>query len=238
MPKQTKLFVAGATGVVGTELVRQAAAREIDVVAHLRPATAQRGHAVQQLATSTSVCDLSDTEAVKQAMADCTAVLQLIGTMRKRFHTGDTYETSDIGTTRQLVDAAIAQNVSRTWSCSAVLAQAIRWARTSKPRRVLRPLLPSSTAHCPSSGQAVLRAVRTNHHPRWLRRWSFSARWGCATLRPSTSQFRCLYLLRHCCTWRCRILLQTRASTKRKLFGRRCTQPANRCSSLLPVATG
>ena len=33
-------------------------------------------------------------------------VVQLIGTIRARFKSGDTYETSDIGTTRQLVDAA------------------------------------------------------------------------------------------------------------------------------------
>nr|UXE45708.1 hypothetical protein Hi04_10k_c5202_00017 [uncultured bacterium] len=38
-------------------------------------------------------------------------MLQLIGTMRRRFAQGDTYETSDIGTTRQLVDAAKRENV-------------------------------------------------------------------------------------------------------------------------------
>ena len=39
-------------------------------------------------------------------MQGCTTVMQLIGTMRKRFSTGDTYETSDIDTTQYLVDAA------------------------------------------------------------------------------------------------------------------------------------
>ena len=39
-------------------------------------------------------------------MSECTTVVQLIGTMRKRFAQGDTYESSDVGTTRQLVAAA------------------------------------------------------------------------------------------------------------------------------------
>ena len=36
----------------------------------------------------------------------CDAVISTIGTMRKRFHTGDTYQTSDIETTSALVAAA------------------------------------------------------------------------------------------------------------------------------------
>jgi uncharacterized protein YbjT (DUF2867 family) len=53
-----------------------------------------------------AVVELSDGAQLIEAMAGSTTVLQLIGTMRKRFATGDTYETSDIGTTRQLVEAA------------------------------------------------------------------------------------------------------------------------------------
>src|SRR5207245_164039 len=45
-------------------------------------------------------------ERLRTALARCTTVTQLIGTTRKRFAAGDTYESSDIGTTRQLVDAA------------------------------------------------------------------------------------------------------------------------------------
>jgi uncharacterized protein YbjT (DUF2867 family) len=39
-------------------------------------------------------------------MRGCTTVVQLIGTMKKRFASGDTYETSDVGTTRRLVEVA------------------------------------------------------------------------------------------------------------------------------------
>jgi len=41
--------------------------------------------------------ELSDPKLV-EVMRGCTTVVQLIGTMRKRFASGDTYETSDIGT--------------------------------------------------------------------------------------------------------------------------------------------
>src|SRR5690606_5564416 len=50
--------------------------------------------------------ELDDRPALVDALRVCSTVLQLIGTMRKRFASGDTYEPSDIGTTRQLVEAA------------------------------------------------------------------------------------------------------------------------------------
>lgn len=98
------LFVAGATGATGRTLMRQALARGVPVAAHVRPKSAD-----SELARSwprKAVVELSDGEALVEAMSGYTTVLQLIGTMRKRFAAGDTYETSDIGTTRQLVEAA------------------------------------------------------------------------------------------------------------------------------------
>jgi uncharacterized protein YbjT (DUF2867 family) len=80
----------------------QAIVRGVDVVPHLRPATAA-GKTVYEQAV---VLELQDTEALAEAMSGCTTVIQLIGTMRKRFSSGDTYETSDIGTTRQLIEAS------------------------------------------------------------------------------------------------------------------------------------
>jgi uncharacterized protein YbjT (DUF2867 family) len=81
-------------------VLRLGAARGAALVPHVRPKSS--GHAPPGAA----VVDLADTEALTRAMAGCTTVLQLIGTMRKHFSTGDTYETSDIGTTRQLFAAA------------------------------------------------------------------------------------------------------------------------------------
>jgi uncharacterized protein YbjT (DUF2867 family) len=89
-----KLFVAGATGVTGRAVVKLA--NGVDLLAHMRPKEGRSG---------AGVFELSDADKLTAALRDRTTVLQLIGTMRKRFAAGDTYESSDIGTTQQLVDA-------------------------------------------------------------------------------------------------------------------------------------
>lgn len=95
-----RLFVAGATGAVGQSLLELATRLKVDVLAHARPKSAARlGD------RPVAALELSDPKLV-DALRGCTTVVQLIGTMRKRFAEGDTYETSDIGTTRQLVEAA------------------------------------------------------------------------------------------------------------------------------------
>ncbi|MCI0572047.1 MAG: SDR family oxidoreductase, partial [Myxococcaceae bacterium] len=99
-----QLFVAGATGATGRNVMRLALERGTPVVAHVRSRSAQSGPAASW--PRKAVLELADAPALVEAMRGCTTVLQLIGTMRKRFSSGDTYETSDIGTTRQLVAAA------------------------------------------------------------------------------------------------------------------------------------
>ncbi|MFP2958309.1 SDR family oxidoreductase [Myxococcus sp. 1LA] len=100
------LFVAGATGATGRNVMRQAIARGVLATAHLRPKSASSELA--QGWPHKAVVELTNNEALVEQLrgAGTTTVLQLIGTMRKRFGSGDTYETSDIGTTRHLVDAA------------------------------------------------------------------------------------------------------------------------------------
>jgi uncharacterized protein YbjT (DUF2867 family) len=93
-----RLFIAGSTGAVGRALTRVAAARGVDAVAHRRPKSGEK--------PGPGVFPLSDLDALAAALGGRTTVIQLIGTMRKRFAAGDTYETSDIGTTRQLADGA------------------------------------------------------------------------------------------------------------------------------------
>lgn len=100
MTAPRKLFVAGSTGAIGRTLLPLAEAKKAQVVAHRRP---KHGEAS---AGNVAVVELSDEAALVKALEGCTTVVQLIGTMRKRFAQGDTYETSDIGTTRQLVNAA------------------------------------------------------------------------------------------------------------------------------------
>ena len=80
----------------------------ISVVPHVRPARAAGG---AKVAPGAAVVELADFPGLCAAMRGCTTVVQLIGTMRHRFATGDTYETSDIGTTAQLIAAAKAVGV-------------------------------------------------------------------------------------------------------------------------------
>lgn len=100
MPPERKVFIAGSTGAVGRTVTRLALEQSVPFVAHQRPSPDRPpGPGAAQF-------QLSDGDRLTKALRGCTTVLQLIGTVRKRFARGDTYETSDIGTTRQLVDAA------------------------------------------------------------------------------------------------------------------------------------
>ena len=98
--KTRRIFVAGSTGATGQVLVPMARSRGLEVVPHLRPK-----HAASA-SPDAAVCELADAAALEQALAGCTTVISLIGTMRRRFAAGDTYETSDIATARQLAEAA------------------------------------------------------------------------------------------------------------------------------------
>lgn len=103
MPER-RLFVAGSTGATGRTLLPLAQRRGVQLVPHVRPASAERLGA--ECPPGAAVLELDDSPALAQALSGQTTVVQLIGTMRKRFSSGDTYESSDIGTTRSLVRAA------------------------------------------------------------------------------------------------------------------------------------
>ena len=95
-----RIFVAGSTGATGRVLMPMARARGLDVMPHVRPKSAANAPA------GAAVFDLTDAAALERALADCTTVISLIGTMRKRFAAGDTYQSSDIDTARRLAQAA------------------------------------------------------------------------------------------------------------------------------------
>lgn len=99
--KPRRLFIAGATGAVGRVLVPLADRHGVAVVPHVRPKSAATLTHPAKVAV-----ELDDSAALTKAMEGCSTVVQLIGTMKKRFASGDTYESSDIGTTRTLVNAA------------------------------------------------------------------------------------------------------------------------------------
>jgi uncharacterized protein YbjT (DUF2867 family) len=99
-----RVLIAGATGAVGTVVVPELRRSGIEVTPHVRPATAAKhpmGKDPEAL-----VCDLADIGKLDAAMTRCDALACLVGTMRKRFSSGDTYESSDYLPIVELVEAA------------------------------------------------------------------------------------------------------------------------------------
>ncbi|MEO6951263.1 MAG: NAD(P)H-binding protein [Polyangia bacterium] len=94
------IFVAGASGAVGRALVQEG----LSAGAPLRPH--YRKLPEGGLPHGGVVGSLDDHDWLTEQLRGMTTVLQLIGTMKKRFAAGDTYETSDVGTTRSLVECA------------------------------------------------------------------------------------------------------------------------------------
>lgn len=100
--RRRRVFVAGSTGATGRTVRRLAPSMGVELVPHVRPETAAK----HQSPANAAIFSLDDRASLVRALRGCTTVVQLIGTMRRRFSTGDTYETSDIGTTKLLVDSA------------------------------------------------------------------------------------------------------------------------------------
>lgn len=99
-----KVFVAGATGAVGTLFVPKARAAGLEVVPHVRPATAPRHPLGSD--PQAAIFPLEDATALEAALTGCSTVVCLVGTMRRRFDSGDTYESSDFRPVVDLVSAA------------------------------------------------------------------------------------------------------------------------------------
>lgn len=111
MVRAMRIFVAGATGATGQVFVPLATAAGHDLVLHVRPQTVSRTPLAADVRAR--VFNLDDEAALRDALAGCDAVVSLVGTMRSRSQQGDTYESSDIGSTRQLVAGAQAESVPR-----------------------------------------------------------------------------------------------------------------------------
>ena len=80
--------------------MRLAAARGVELIAQARP---RPGRVADE---RLRLFELTDAAALDQALAGRTTILQVVGTTRRRFAAGDTYESSDVGTTRLLIEAA------------------------------------------------------------------------------------------------------------------------------------
>lgn len=99
------IFIAGAAGATGTAIAALPRPLAAGFRPHLRPARAAAGHPWGS-DPNVRIGELDDAAWLDEALDGCTSIVQLIGTMRRRFAQGDTYESSDIGTTRSLIEAA------------------------------------------------------------------------------------------------------------------------------------
>ncbi|MEE2903632.1 MAG: NAD(P)H-binding protein [Myxococcota bacterium] len=107
-------FIAGSTGATGRTLSQIAKMNNIEIFPHVRRKSASKAESPE------FAFDLSERDLLEQRLSSCSCVVQLIGTMKKRFSSGDTYQTSDIGTTQTLVDAAKSQNIQHIVLLSSV----------------------------------------------------------------------------------------------------------------------
>jgi uncharacterized protein YbjT (DUF2867 family) len=175
-----RIFVAGATGATGAVFVPRALAAGHDVVWHVRPQSAEKSALGKD--PRARVFELSDAAALAGAMAGCEAALSFVGTMRSRFQAGDTYESSDVGSTRQLVNGARAASVPRFillsaigagWAgaylrmkatCEAIVKESgLRWT-VLRPSGLVSPEGAVGGTHgvrrSPPGADAVFRAIR------------------------------------------------------------------------------
>ena len=113
-----RIFVAGATGATGQVFVPLASKAGIEQRLHVRPQSVAKTSLGKD--PRAKVFDLSDRKALESAVVGCEAVISFVGTMRSRFKAGDTYESSDVGSTRLLVEGARASNVPRFLLLSSV----------------------------------------------------------------------------------------------------------------------
>ena len=113
-----RIFVFGATGATGVVLVPLARAGGHAVPFHVRPQSAGKSELARH--ADAQVFDISDAALLKAQISRADLVVSLIGTMRHRFGSGDTYESSDVGTTRSLVGACEASGVKRFYLLSSL----------------------------------------------------------------------------------------------------------------------
>jgi len=106
-----KVFLAGATGASGSVFIPIAEAAGMDLVFHVRPQSA--GKTALARDPRARVFDLGNAYELDLALRGCDVVVSMIGTMRPRFGVGDSCESRDVGTTRQLVEGAKAAKVQR-----------------------------------------------------------------------------------------------------------------------------
>jgi nucleoside-diphosphate-sugar epimerase len=153
-----RVFLAGATGVIGTPLVPQLLAAGHEVTAMTR--SGLRAAQLEAVGVAPVVCDVFDAEGVRAAMADASpeAVIHQLTSLPPRLDWGNLRvfdENNRVRTegTRALVDAALAAGARR------VVAQSIAFAYAPVGDRVKEEDAALFTAAPPPFGGVVAALV-------------------------------------------------------------------------------
>jgi 2-alkyl-3-oxoalkanoate reductase len=152
-----RVFLAGATGVIGTPLVPQLLEAGHEVTAMTR--SVLRAAQLEAAGAAAVACDVYDADGVRAAMADCSpdAVIHQLTSLPPRIdfadpHSFDAHNRVRTEGTRILVDAALATGARR------VIAQSIAFVYVPTGDRIKEEDVPLFTDAPPPLG-AVVAAV-------------------------------------------------------------------------------
>jgi nucleoside-diphosphate-sugar epimerase len=152
-----RVFLAGATGVIGTPLVPQLLEAGHEVTAMTR--SVLRAAQLEAAGAAAVACDVYDADGVRAAMADCSpdAVIHQLTSLPPRIdfadpHSFDAHNRVRTEGTRILVDAALATGARR------VIAQSVAFVYVPSGDRIKEEDVPLFTDAPPPLG-AVVAAV-------------------------------------------------------------------------------
>lgn len=116
-----QVFITGASGFVGNEVVKELLARNHAVRALVRPGSEKKLQARDKVEMVTGDC--LQPEVLQQAAQGCDAVIHLVGIIREFPGRGITFERVHVEATKNVVDAAKAAGVRRYLHMSALGAR-------------------------------------------------------------------------------------------------------------------
>ncbi|USG64716.1 complex I NDUFA9 subunit family protein [Brevibacillus ruminantium] len=121
-----KVFLTGATGFVGKGVLSKLSAEGHDVVCLVRPGSEGKWRTQHPASSNLTLAagDLFDTDALKKAMKGCDAVIHLVGIIREQKRKQITFQRIHVEGTRNMLEAAKANGISRFVHMSALGARA------------------------------------------------------------------------------------------------------------------
>jgi uncharacterized protein YbjT (DUF2867 family) len=119
LPAGKKVFVTGASGFVGRNVVKELLALNHSVVAYARSRSVEMAHPRLKVIQG----DLFEDDRLHAAIDGCDAVVHLVGIIFENKHKGITFEKVHIEGTRSVVQAAKAHDIRRFIHMSALGAK-------------------------------------------------------------------------------------------------------------------